>query len=263
MATDSNFPYTQKGHHIAETDNSSEQWRFGFDPLTLPQVWEKVTLNINGTDYTKYWARFRVNQAIVTDPVIEQLKLHTNRFEINSDGTEERFGLARVKKSLVFGLVNSITNGLNDPANETVSYGTNFSAKYIDNEFQANRKDGFGVTQGIDEGLDTSIPLTLSISYYVKGINTGDIEFNIEAFQVQDDFIYDGTAIPDTYSIQDNVITPSNLQRRTVQVSIKVNNLTPVDGVLISLFRDAGEGGDNLNASVVVTNVALTGYFWR
>ena len=69
-----------------------------------------------------------------------------------------------------------------DPSDENVKYGSNYTAKYKDNEFQATRKDGFGIAQGIDDGLDTSIPLTLSISYYVKGTDTGDTDLERDPF---------------------------------------------------------------------------------
>ena len=86
MATDSNFPYTQRGNTLASVIGS-EQWRFGYDPTAGIPTWDTVTLNINGTDYTYRWARFRIETAITLDPIIQQIKLHTNRWECNADGS--------------------------------------------------------------------------------------------------------------------------------------------------------------------------------
>jgi len=265
MATDSGFPYTQKGHHIASCSSCSEQWRFGFNPLDLPTTWAKVALTINGTVYTKYWAWFRFTTEITLDPIMEQIKLHTNRYEINAEGVTEYFGRSRYPKTLLFGLHNTVPNANNDPANENVDYGTNFRAKYLDNEFANGTTDGFGIVQNIEEGLDTSIPLQLTVSYYVKGTNTGDVEFNAEVFSVEDGFIYDGNATPDEYSVIDTISTDSNEVRRSATMLIPINKLTPKDAIVVSLYRDATSGNtnDTLASNIVMTNVVLTGYSWR
>lgn len=60
------------------------------------------------TDVLRYYIRARVTAAgagggsdeITTVPVIEQIKLHSNRTEINKDGFIEMFGNARVRSSI-------------------------------------------------------------------------------------------------------------------------------------------------------------------
>jgi len=42
-----------------------------------------------------YWSRLRTVSATNIAPVIEQIKIHSNRMEINSDGWPEYFGKAR------------------------------------------------------------------------------------------------------------------------------------------------------------------------
>jgi len=262
MNTNANFPYTQYGNAVCSAP--SEQWRFGFDPTT-PSTWAPVTININGSDITKYWGIFEITSTITTDATIEQMKIHTNRTEINADGKVEYFGLARYPRTLFSGLSNYVVNALYDPANETVDYGSEFEAKYLDNEFANNAIDGLGFTQGIVSGLDTSIPLVFSISYYVKGTGTGDIKFHIDAYQVSDGFVFDGTATPDEYDLIDTVSASSNLVRRTVSILIDVHKIKDTgDQVVISVRRDAtsGEPEDTLNNNVVLENLTLTGYFW-
>ncbi len=262
MNTNANFPYTQYGNAVCSAP--SEQWRFGFDPTT-PSTWAPVTININGSDITKYWGIFEITSTITTDATIEQMKIHTNRTKINADGKVEYFGLARYPRTLFSGLSNYVVNALYDPANETVDYGSEFEAKYLDNEFANNAIDGLGFTQGIVSGLDTSIPLVFSISYYVKGTGTGDIKFHIDAYQVSDGFVFDGTATPDEYDLIDTVSASSNLVRRTVSILIDVHKIKDTgDQVVISVRRDAtsGEPEDTLNNNVVLENLTLTGYFW-
>jgi len=263
MATDANGDLVSFANEIGTVEN--EQWRFGFNPLlgTVPD-WDQVTLNINGIPLTKYWARFRIETDIVTDPIVQQLKLHTARMEVNADGTSEYFGSARFVKTLKSGIGGTIPNYYNDPNDEYVAYGTDFKAKYRDNEFKYNVKDGFGIVQGIDEGLDTSIPLVLSVSYYIKGTGTGDINFGVDVYQIEDGFVYDGTAVPETFKVVQTISTPSNRVRQTMQLLVGVNTLK-ADGsaVLISLYRDGNTAEDTLSDNVIVTNITLTGYFYK
>jgi hypothetical protein len=268
MVTDSSEPYEQRARMLATKDNSSEQWRFGFNPEYIySDVWQKVTLTINGSAITKYWALFRITSDITTDPVIEQLKLHTNRFEINADGFTEYFGRARYPRTLVHGINNVVTNASANPPNETVVYGDGVSALYSDNELANSAIDGFLIIQNIEEGMDTSIPLYLDVSWYVKGTNTGDVSLHANIFDVKDGFVYDGTATPrESDEVITTIASDSNLVRKTTRLELPVHDLTPRDGaIVIDIHRDAtGDNpNDTLSANIVVTNVKLTGYFWK
>ena len=263
MATGSNYPYEQCGWNT--NTGLVQQINFGFNPLSLPMVWEKATLNINGTNYEKYWGRFRIMADITADAIVEQIKLHTNRTEIENDGFIRMYGRARVARTLLSGVYNSVKNDLADPANEVVRYTDSYRADYVDNEFANNTIDGFGLIQGIDHGLDTSIPLVLGISYYVKGTMTGDVNFTVKASQVDDGFVYNGAEPYETTELIENVAVSSNLIRKTVQTTVMVNKLAVGDGIVIEVKRDATSGNpnDTLNGNIVITNVTLTGYFWH
>lgn len=265
MSTLSGFPYTSYANDLSGLDGTSFQWRFGFDPDNLPTPWNQVTLNINGINYTKYWGRFRVVSTLSQDIVVEQIKLHTNRFEINDDGTTEYFGRARYKKTLVFGMESITRNSLKSPSNQTVEYGADLTAGYQYNRFANNAEDGFAIIQNITEGMDTSIPLEITVSFYVDGTQTGDVELRAEVFQVSDGFVYDGNNIPETYSAINQITTPSDLIRTTSKFNVSVNKLSPPDAIIVNIFRDAtvSNPNDTIQQAIVVTNVALAGYFWR
>ncbi len=261
MASNANYPHNQYAHDIGT--NLNEQWRFGFDP-TSPSNWVPVTLNINGSNITKYWGRYVIESSIATDMTVEQLKCHTSRTELNATGTLEFFGLARYPKTLQAGLQVATPNKLIDPADEDVAYGDGTTAKYKDNEFEANKDDGFLVIQGIENGLDTSIPLQLNLSYYVKGSETGNIVFDFDVYQVGDGFVYDGTAIPDQYSVTDTVSSDSNLVRRSASVQINAEHVKPGEALTISVKRKGATNPlDTVDDNIVITYVSLTGHFWR
>ena len=139
MSTNSDFPYTRFGDEIAQNGVTSEQIRLNADKQGLLPLWEKST--INGVE--KYWGRIIIKAPITTDPIIEQLKLHTNRTEVNADGTVEFFGNARFISTLATGLSNFTENAAKSPKSRNVQYNNNIIAAYKNNRFQASFDDGF------------------------------------------------------------------------------------------------------------------------
>ena len=265
MATNADYPHEAHGWNIATDGHLSEQLFFGFDPLNRFGValWEETTWNINGVDYTGYFGRFVLTAPITGDPVIEQIKLHTNRQEFEDTGTF-RYGRARQPLQLINGLNDAAPNGLYDPANETVSYTPEISVKYTDNEFTSTADDGFAVVISNRIELDTSVPLTLSISYYVKGTSTGDIEFTLSGTQVNDGYVYNGANVGVTETFLETISAPSNLIRRTIKKTVLIDQLQGEAAVVLSLSRLAGSSAaDTLNSNVIITNVIATGYSWR
>jgi len=265
MSSDSNYPHDQHGWEIAS--NLSEHIRFGMNPADpLDTNWAAQTLNINGVDHTMYWARFRIVAAITASPVLEQIKHNTNKAEKNATGLEELFGLARREVTLQEGLRGIIANGLNDPKDQTVQYCTDISAKYKENKWENTKKDGFLLIQNFTKGLDTSIPLQLSLSFYVDGANTGDIEFTVSSKQVSQNYLYNQAIPADT--LETKIVTvaaPSQNVRQTVSFEIPINKVgIEGGGVVISALRDAeANPNDDIGANIVITNALLIGYEWK
>jgi len=264
MATDANYPYTQRGNVLGALNSSSEQWRFGFNPSNLPVPWNKVTLNINGTDYTKYWARFLITSDITTDITIEQLKMHTNRFEINADGSTEYFGKSRYQKTLFAGVSNTLQNISKNPGSQNINYANGMVGDINDNKFVDNTEDGFIIPITIPEGLDTSIPMTLNITGYPTSDNAGAVKFGIDAIHVKDGFVYSTSNTPDFTSTAIDTFEAGNQNtRRTASFLIPVNTLVPGEEIIISFYRLGNDPEDTLSGSAVITNVKVDGYFWR
>ncbi len=266
MVTQAEYPYEQRANIISAIGGESEQWHFGFNPLLSRTSWQKTTMTINGTDYTKYWGRLRILTNITTDPVIQQIKLHTDRLEINADGTVEHYGLSVYPKTLVSGVNNLINNTIGSPSNQDVNYESGQTiADYTDNQFNNGAIDSAIIIQNILDGIHTGISLIFSISYYPEGNETGDVEWEAHVYEIADGFVYDGSASPEIYTEIDTIATPSEAIRRTANILIPIDNLTYNDSILIKLRRDAtiGNADDTLPENCVVTNVRLTGYFWR
>lgn len=260
MVTDSSYPYGQYGNEISSCgDNCSEHWRFDFDPNLLAPFWDKNTVNV----VEKYWGRLRIVTDITLDPIIEQIKCHSSRWECNDNGSTEYFGYARYAKTLQAGLDKVISNSLSTPANQSVTYGPNLTMSYVNNKFAHTARDGFGMVQNIIEGVDTSIVLRLDVSYYVDGTQTGNIELQSDLYIIKNGFLYDGTDTPTNTSVVENITVASNKIRRTASMFIDIASLTNEDAIVLDIFRDGGVGNDTLATAIVVTNVRLTGYTWK
>lgn len=261
MATNANSPYEQHGWAFGMNGHTSEQLRFNMDPSDILPNWQQNTIN----GITKYWGRIRLVNAITTAPVLEQIKLHTSRWECNADGRTEYFGLSRYPRTLDAGIIKLIPNTITGLADQSVTYESGVTvAGYNDNKFANNVVDSTLITQTIYKGLDTSIPLEYAISYYVAGTGTGIIDWEARVYTVSDGFVYDGTAVPTVLHVADTITTNSNLVRRSVKFYLDVSSLTDNDGILVNLRRDAtpANTNDTLPHDVVLTNYTLTGWFW-
>lgn len=265
MVTGANFPYEKHSWRIASEIN--EQLRFALSIISPNVDFELKTLNINGVDYTKYWVRIRLTSPVTQVPELQQVKAHTNRTEINADGMVEFFGLARGIKTVE---VIETANQASDPVNENVTYftgGLNGGiSKLIDNEFADGAVDSRMFLIKIEQEVDTSTPVVLSIPFYVKGANTGNIEFTIEAVQITSDFVYNSLVSPQiSFNTIYPILTPSALERQILRVEVPIDQIDPTaGGVMVVVSRDARVGtNDNLADSIVLTGSTADVRRWR
>jgi hypothetical protein len=124
-----------------------------------------------GTDY--YWMRFRVVTAITTSPVIQQIKVHTNRTEINVDGTQEFHMDARVYRKLTVDAVKPIEGSMQNASlyvDENVGVG-------LENNRFTTAGDILGISFELPEDCDTSAPLIFV--WKGKFAVAGNVDFTI------------------------------------------------------------------------------------
>jgi hypothetical protein len=260
MATDAEFPYDQKGNVLASCSSCSEQWRFTFDPDNVPPTWDIVTLNINGTDYTGRFARFCTVAPITLDPIVEQIKLHTNRWECNADGNTEYFGRARYPRDL---RITKYTNADKNPANENISVGAGVTLVATDNEFTSGANDGNIYTFTIPIGLDTSIPIFVEKRFYPMGAGAGDIKYDCHVYKIREGDILDGT-IPSSSDLS-NIISVNNQSGELLKTVFKffVADLVPGDSVVLDIHRDGPNVADTFASSIADVSGRAVAHFWR
>lgn len=124
-----------------------------------------------GTEY--YWMRFRVVTAITTSPIIQQIKIHTNRTEINTDGTIENHMDARVYKKLNVDAIRPLEGNMQSASiyvDENVGVG-------LENNRFTTVSDILGISFELPEDCDTSAPIIFV--WKGKFASTGSIDFTI------------------------------------------------------------------------------------
>lgn len=261
MATDANYPYLQKGNILASESLISEHWRFGFNPIDIPTPWDKVSLTINGVLYPdKYWARFRINTEITSDPQLQQIKLHTSRWECNEDGNTEYFGRARYPKSVE---VTKTSNALKSPISQDISIAPGISEARIGNEFQKLKDDGFILSGLVGVGRDTSIPSIVIIEWYPQSNLTGNVELTVDTVVATRDFIYDGNApIVHSESIITSVANDQYKPKKSIFL-IPIDTALSNDRIYLSVHRDANSASDTYDGNIVIVDYHVVGHFWR
>lgn len=265
MVTDAdniNADASQVATRYAQTGFASEQWYFNFDPNDLYPNWEKTT--INGVE--KFWARLEITAPITTDPVIEQIKLHTSRFEANADGSTQYFGRSRYKRTILSGVNNLLNVQSQSPANESIQYTPDVVVAYSDNEFANGAVDARAFVLDIPEGVDTSIPVKISLSWYPKGTGTGNVELESTRITVSDGFTYDGSASEEGLATATTTVdVSSDGVRRTTTMYLDIENADTTVAYLCVLRRDATSGNldDTLPHNIILTHIVVDAWFWK
>jgi len=259
MASDSGYPYGQYANKLANTSGQSEQIRGGFTPNVITTR-SPVTLTINGAAITKYWTVLRIGTAITTDPVIQQVKCHTNRTEINAEGVVEYFGLAR-RYAHISKTLSDWQNTSLSPSSEYLNYADLINIYNTNNEFVNNTLDATAYAFVVPSGLDTSVDLNIEVSWYVRDNDTGDVKLNLRGALIPEDSILDGT-IPSTSTEITTTITtaqPNKLIRITF--TFPVAGALAGDTIALKLWRDGSD--DTLEGSIILENALVSGVFWK
>lgn len=163
MSTDANPNYFPHADELFNTGHFN--YRFG------PKI-IMVSKAINGK--TGYWSRFRLIGAITTNPVIDHLKLHTNKLVINQDGFMEYFGKAQKRAKIPYN-INTARPAGNSPSNKDFYIDDTLSFGRTENTFQNSTEDRTGFMIELPEDIDTSKKMIINIRYIVDALKTGNI----------------------------------------------------------------------------------------
>lgn len=220
---------------------------------------------INGV--TKYWVRYRIATDITTIPVFDQIKLHTNRTKINSDGTCEFFGSARQYRDIP---VQLLSHPSFSPSDLNITYSTNVAVVRKDNQFNNNIKDALAGVFQIPFWCDTSTRQRMRIWWYAPTGGNGNVEFVGIACLVRQGLVIGALTEFPFGVLTAAVNTPAG--DRQIMVSEMIgffSQALPGDKIAFVLSRNAFDGTAAVNAydtfaqNIVVEEVKIDAHYWR
>lgn len=154
------FPYGNTLFQRAQ----SEQIRFND---TINSSW--AISNPASLSVSTYWIRFRCVTIPTTLPVFQQIKVHSNRSEINADGFLEYFGKARPVRSITLPNFEAANNS---PANADIYFQDNFGVGKVENLFEGGSLDQASQIIYLPSGIDTSCPIQLNVVMFSSWLTT-------------------------------------------------------------------------------------------
>jgi hypothetical protein len=271
LETAANSPYTQYGNDIL-TRTGSHQIRLGVHAAApAGSVPVPVSTTLNGV--TGYVWRIRITGIIGTIPILEQAKLHTNRTEMNADGFQEFFGNARQKRPILAHQRLSDDLAGASPGNGLMDFTTTIGLTAVDNRFNNNAFDGFAQVMHVNDGLDTSLPVTARIGWIPRGAGGGAVELELswrvmtagQAGSANGDLI-DGSLLDDgLLPVVETVVAGDDDRLLETEMSGFISSAIPGNIVPWRLYRDARGPNldDTLAASIDIAYVQIVGFFWR
>lgn len=192
MSTDASNPYVP--HARAAFDLGTFQFRFG--PMT---GW--TTTTVDGTP--SFWVRVTIaGGGLSTVPTLDQIKLHTNRTEINGNGFVEFFGSARPKTRYNFDW-NNFVGSTSSPGNKDVFIEDAIGVGRTQNSFSSNGTRRVSMNMELPPELDTSFPMTLTVRYLGESGSSGNVRFVVRwgyALDLADDPSPVGTTVSSVFT---------------------------------------------------------------
>jgi len=221
-----------------------------------------------------YWTRYRINSPISESFQLEQIKLHTNRSEINDDGFIEYFGRARPFGTLPWD-VGLLYPAAASPGNQDVYLSDTLDVGRTENLFVNGATDRIGFNAYLPEDLDTSCPVQLQWAI----LGDADEPTNVIGWVIRWGYstdtegVYRSTAAP-TYagngsqqSMSMNVLPPSaSDMQKSYNANLNVDNMVSRRGsgsfgdmLWVSLERPTG---DDYSGDVAIINITARYTKW-
>ena len=299
MSSQTNSPYVP--FNMTSLGTGNFQYRFGdivnpkvplkpgmvFQSSTSPWVtsasansaWSSVVVN----RVTSFWVRIRVVIAILPNPlVLDQIKLHTNRTEINGDAWMEYFGSGRSVScisGLSLGSINLV--GIDAPTDVNISSADNLRIGRIENVFPNATTSRIGWAFELGSDVDTSYPLIFEWRWFRIAGNTQNVRWVVRWGYTRDvdldagavSNIFTDSNGPATGGNEQEIQTTQSVGGVNKQVSAYVNidisgvrqpNFTTTGDLLwITLERAGSATGDNFNNTAYLAFVSGKWLIWN
>jgi len=275
MSTHSDTPYDSFANDtygyddatVGNPDPVAFQYRYGDIP-------DWATTTVDGT--SGYWVRTRIVTAANIDqiPIIEQIKLHSNRTEINKDGYLEFFGAARPtrKINITSAMIYEPGNiGFTNPANQRLVPATDMTALILNGQMNDGQNTSQVFILEMDNAIDTSEIIQFKVVFAPEvDIATGDLQIRVDyAFTKDGDTIGvpGGTPTATLRSTGNETVTVNSTATSTPQIShifdLDITALNPLrDTLWLQFVRNGGSGSDTFGGQIYVFSTTLIYKVW-
>jgi hypothetical protein len=236
------------------------QMRFG------PQA-GAATLLLDGD--TKYWMRFRVTSVLTTRPQLEQIKLHSSHFEINREGFNEFFGMARKWRVVNVNSNTFVGIGVSSPTDQDLFVGAVGAVGLENNSFVQNldRQAGIGIPNPFE--LDTSHKGRLRINWQPATAAAGNVVWRAVVSTIQSD---DLLATSSPGSLTEEIVSAVSAapgvadQGVVVEMELDFSAIVTSDLTTLSIMiqRQGSSGSDTYGAAAIIRpgGIQLRGLAW-
>jgi len=275
MITNRNSPYQSYGQDLLLYQGDLPNiFQFRFDSSIFDD-WTKNDPISSGTN--RYWMRVRIISEIDASWELYNVKLHTNRTEINGDGFVEYFGNARPVRKLNLG-VNSFSPAINSPNDQNLYYSEGLYAGRVENLFVANKTDSIGYMGFLPYDIDTSSELVLKIKYVVSDSSAGFLKSKLYwgVINGNEDIFFSKQSAPISGITE---LTSEGLVPISANTQNKVKNFT-IDGIKIpdaisqkqdgttdlivfTLYRVGDSSEDTYSGSAAILDIGVYYKAWR
>jgi len=261
MMTDSDSPYFPYAERALMRTGS---YQVRYDALLNNKPWGKT--DPPGLSVPFFYTRLRLTSTITDLPIIEQVKIHSNRMEVNADGWPEWYGTARPTGTLDW-KINELRPGGSSPGDQDLFLSDTLDRGMSENAFAPNATDRGTFAKPVPVETDTSTPLRIAIQYIVTGNTGGNIQFTISwSYSPPNDNLYTtSAAAPTTHINQQSIVVldpapaVANLTKWfTVDLDIS-KVISRRDGgfpdVLYVSVERAGNAVDDTNSDTVALSI--------
>lgn len=252
MSSQSTFPYIQQATGVFMSTGT----QIRFDYNSINSDWTTTTIN----SQLAYWIRCYIISTITTSPVIQRIKLGTNRTEINQDGFIECYGKAQTEITIP---INEILQSLGNPSTASFNLSTNVSTLQLPfSQFAQNQNQGHAYKFILPYGVDTSRPLTILIQWAPNNNSNGTVVlFASLITNINQGSIVNGTL----QEIQKSVSTALVSQDDILQLSTFIFdiNTVEIDNIFIlQISRNGGQGSDTYNNPIRILSTQVKAIIW-
>lgn len=170
MWSEADAPYYTHSQEHFDHANMSYQVRFN-----CGITWNtKYTCN----SVSKYWCRFRIVSALTTIPTVDQIKIHSNRIEINKDGFVEYFGDARPIVSMPWDLTSFLGSPfLSNAGNQDLYISDNIAIAQQNNSFGTMFEQAITFSGFVPCNMDSSSGMRCVVAFVCPDSNSGNIRW--------------------------------------------------------------------------------------